>query len=230
MQASPPPPSLASPRKRQRLIERLRSYFIAGILVTGPIALTLYLTWTFIRFIDDTVGHLLPIEYNPATYIPGLGLVVAIVALTLIGALTANVVGRILVRISGRILARVPVVSGVYGAVRQIFETVLAKQSNTFREVVLAEWPRPGMWTMAFVTVTPEGEIRDTVGPDAVAIYVPTTPNPTSGYLMFVRRRDLVTLPLSVEEGLTFIISGGIVAPPARQPEPIIEAALGRPS
>src|SRR6185437_12069367 len=143
------------------------------------------------------------------TYVklPGLRLVVAVAGLTLVAALTAGYLGRLLLRIGERIVARMPVVRGLYGAVKQIFETVLAKQSNTFREVVLAEWPRPGMWTMAFVTVQPEGEIRDTVGPDAVAIYVPTTPNPTSGYLMFVRRRDLVTLPMSVEEGIKFVIS-----------------------
>jgi uncharacterized membrane protein len=213
-------PLLPPRRKRTTVIERLRAYFIAGILVTGPIALTLYLTWVFIRFIDDTVSGLLPEAYNPATYLPlpGLGLVVTVVGLTLIGALTAGYVGRLLLRIGERIVARMPVVRGIYGAVKQIFETLLAKQSNTFREVVLTEWPRQGMWTMAFVTVQPEGEIRDTVGSDAVAIYVPTTPNPTSGYLMFVRRRDLVTLPLTVEEGIKFIISGGIVAPPMRPP------------
>src|SRR6185437_12698493 len=134
------------------------------------------------------------------TYVklPGLGLVVAVAGLTLVGALTAGYLGRLLLRIGERIVARMPVVRGLYGAVKQI---------NTFREVVLAEWPRPGMWTLAFVTVQPDGEIRDTVGADTVAIYVPTTPNPTSGYLMFVRRRDLVTLPMSVEEGIKFVIS-----------------------
>ena len=218
-------PLIPPRRKRLTVIERLRAYFIAGILVTGPIALTLYLTWAFIRFIDDTVGGLLPEAYNPATYVPlpGLGLVVTVVGLTLIGALTAGYVGRLLLRIGERIVGRMPVVRGIYGAVKQIFETVLAKQSNTFREVVLAEWPRPGMWTLAFVTVQPEGEIRDTVGADTVAIYVPTTPNPTSGYLMFVRRRDLVTLPMSVEEGIKFVISGGIVSPPPRPPA-VVEA------
>jgi len=218
-------------------MERLRAWFIAGILVTGPLALTLYLVWAFIHFIDDTVGGLLPRQYNPATYvpIPGLGLVVAVVGLTILGALTAGYVGRIFLRLSERIMARMPVVRSIYGAAKQIFETVLAKQSNTFREVVLAEWPRPGMWTIAFVTVQPEGDIRDHVGPDTVAIYVPTTPNPTSGYLMFVRRRDLLTLPMSVEEGVKFVLSGGIVAPPARPPvaaetseRPEVEAAAPR--
>jgi len=214
-------------------MEHLRAYFIAGILVTGPLAFTLYLTWSFIRFIDDTVGGLLPKAYNPATYvpIPGLGLVVGVVALTLVGALTTGYLGHVFLRLSEHVMARMPVVRGLYGAVKQIFETVLAKQSNTFREVVLTEWPRPGMWTLAFVTVQPEGEIRDHVGTDAVAIYVPTTPNPTSGYLMFVRRRDLVTMPMTVEEGIKFVISGGIVAPPVRsEPAPEIPAPAPAPA
>src|SRR5579862_1280353 len=136
--------------RRLLFMEHLRAYFIAGILVTGPIALTLYLIWAFVDFIDRSVGHILPDEYNPQTYlpfhVPGLGLILAVIGLTLIGAATAGVLGRVLLRMSERILARMPVVRGIYGAVKQIFETVLAKQSNSFREVVLLEWPRQGMW------------------------------------------------------------------------------------
>jgi uncharacterized membrane protein len=213
----------ADPKKlpRQRIIERLRAYFFAGILVTGPLALTLYLTWLFIHFIDNSVSQLLPDQYNPTTYlpfnIPGLGLVIAVVLLTLIGALTAGYVGRLLVRISERILARMPIIRGIYGAMKQIFETVLAKQSNTFREAVLVEWPRPGMWTIAFITGRAEGEVSDQVGPDTVSVYVPTTPNPTSGYLMFVPRRDVVVLAMTVEEAIKMVISTGIVTPPDRR-------------
>jgi uncharacterized membrane protein len=216
------PQALRHKTRRNRLVERLRAYFLAGILVTGPIALTLYLTWLFVHFIDSSVGDLLPARYNPASYlpftIPGLGLVIAVVGLTLIGALAAGYLGRVFIRVSERLLARMPVVRGIYGAVKQIFETVLAKQSNTFREVVLVEFPRHGMWTIAFVTARSEGEIQDHAGPDAVAIYVPTTPNPTSGYLAFVPRRDLVVLSMTVEEGIKMVISGGIVAPPDRRP------------
>lgn len=212
---------------RARLAERLRAYFLAGILITGPMALTLYLTWLFVHFIDQSVGGILPEAYNPATYlpfyIPGLGLVIAVVGLTLIGAATAGFVGRVLLRWSERILARMPVIRGIYGAVKQIFETVLAKQSQTFREVVLVEFPRRDMWTIAFVTARPEGELQDHAGPHAVAVFVPTTPNPTSGYLVFVRRRDLIPLTMSVEDGIKMVVSGGIVAPPDRRP---IEAAV----
>jgi uncharacterized membrane protein len=219
MEGTSIPDTSPPPRKRHRVIERLRAYFIAGILVTGPLALTVYLTWSFIHFIDQSIGSLLPPEYNPATYVnlPGLGLVIAVVGLTLVGALAAGYLGRLFLRLSERILARMPVIRGVYSAAKQIFETVLASKSNTFREVVLTEWPRQGMWTVAFVTAQPECEIRDHVGPDTIAIYVPTTPNPTSGYLMFVRRRDVITLPMTVEEGLKLVLSGGIIAPPDRR-------------
>ncbi len=197
--------------------ERLRGYFIAGILVTGPTALTLYLTWVLVDFIDTSVGHLLPKEYNPETYlpfyVPGIGLVIAVVGLTLIGAATAGYLGRILLRLSERILARMPIVRGVYAAVKQIFETVLAKQSTSFREVVLVEWPRREMWTIGFVTASVEGEIGNLAGQDAIAIYVPTTPNPTGGYLVFVPRRDVVTLGMSVEDAIKYVISTGIVTP-----------------
>jgi uncharacterized membrane protein len=149
-------------------------------------------------------------------HIPGLGLVTVVIGLTLIGALTAGYVGRRLLRIGDRLLARMPLIRGLYGAMKQIFETVLSKQSNTFREVVLVEWPRREMWTIGFITGRTEGEIKELTHEDSVNVYVPTTPNPTSGYLVHVPRRDVVVLGMTVEEGIKFVISGGIVAPPPR--------------
>lgn len=210
---------------RLNIREHLRAYFIAGILVTGPTALTLYLIWVFVTFIDHSVGALLPDQYNPQTYlhVPGIGLVVVVVGLTLIGAVTAGVLGRVYIRLTDRILARMPVVRGVYAAVKQIFETVLAKQSNSFREVVLVEWPRAGMWTIAFVTAAVEGEIKAKTGNDVIAVYVPTTPNPTSGYMMFVPRKDTIALDLAVDDAIKYVISTGIVTPPelAKPAEPV---------
>jgi len=197
--------------------ERLRAYFLAGILVTGPIAFTLWITWSIIDFVDRAVSHLVPTSYSPGTYfpfnIPGFGLVVAVVALTLIGWLTAGYAGRLLLRLSDRLMKRMPVVRGIYSAFKQIFETVLAKRSNTFREVVLVEWPRRGMWTVAFVTAQGEGEIKAKVAPETIGLYVPTTPNPTSGYLVYVPREDIVPLSMSVEDGIKLVISGGIITP-----------------
>jgi uncharacterized membrane protein len=206
---------------RSRLREHIRTYFIAGILITGPIALTLYLAWSFVRTVDSAVSAVLPAEYNPETYlpfyIPGIGLIVLLVGLTLIGALTAGYLGRVLVRASERLLARMPVVRGLYSATKQIFETVLSKQSTMFREVVLVEWPRRDMWTVAFVTVPPEGEIKDLSPPDSIGVYVPTTPNPTSGFLIYLPRTDVRPLAMTVEEGIKLVVSGGIVAPPDRR-------------
>lgn len=197
--------------------ERLRAYFLAGILVTGPIAFTLWITWSIIDFVDRMVSHLVPTSYNPSSYfpfnIPGFGLVVAVVALTLIGWLTAGYVGRLLLRLSDRVMKRMPVVRSIYGAIKQIFETVLAKRSTSFREVVLVEWPRRGMWTVAFVTAQGEGELKTHVAPDSVGLYVPTTPNPTSGYLVYVSREEIVPLAMTVEEGIKLVISGGIITP-----------------
>jgi uncharacterized membrane protein len=211
----------AAKRRRLTVPERLRAYLIAGLLVTGPIALTFYLAWLFVSVVDGWVAMLLPARYLPQTYlpvpIPGFGLVVAVIVLILIGALTAGYLGRLLLRLSDRLMTRMPFIRGIYGATKQIFETVLAKQSNTFREVVLVEFPRKDMWTIAFITGKTEGEIAEVAGDDPVSIYVPTTPNPTSGYLVFVPRRDVVLLSMTVEEGIKFVISGGIVAPPDRR-------------
>ena len=208
--------------RKHGVAERLRAYLIAGLLVTGPISLTLYLLWVFVSWIDGVVGQIVPLGWDPAGYlpfrIPGLGLVVVAAGLILIGWATAGVLGRFFVRVYERVLERVPVIRGLYGATKQIFQTVLSQQSNTFREVALLEWPRPGMWTIGFITGRAEGEIRELVGDeDVVNIYVPTTPNPTSGYLMFVPRRDIVILDMTIEEAIKFVISGGIVAPPDRR-------------
>ena len=222
--AETPPPRRRSP---WGVREHLKGYFIAGIVVTGPTLLTLYIIWLIVTFIDSSVGALLPSVYNPQTYlhVPGFGLVIVVLGLTLIGALTAGVLGRVYVRLSDRVLARMPVVRGIYAAVKQIFETVLAKQSNSFREVVLVQWPREGMWTIAFVTAAVEGELQRRTGADTIAVYVPTTPNPTSGYLMFVPRRDAITLDMSVEDAIKYVISTGIVTPPdaiaIAAPEPV---------
>jgi uncharacterized membrane protein len=220
---------------RASLAERLRAYLVAGLLVTGPIGLTFYLAWLFVSSVDGWVARLLPAEYNPASWlpvpVPGIGVVLVVAGLILIGALTAGYLGRLLLRTSERLLNRMPVIRGLYSATKQIFETVLAKQSNTFREVVLVEFPRREMWTIGFITGRTEGEIRELSDePEEVLnVFVPTTPNPTSGYLVFVPRRDVVPLSMTVEEAIKFVISGGIVAPPPRpkvEPARVVEPAL----
>ncbi|MGH6939397.1 DUF502 domain-containing protein [Hypericibacter sp.] len=203
------------------LMLRLRTYFFAGILITAPIGITVYLAWALIHWVDGAVIPLIPAHYNPETYLPfsmpGIGLLILLAGLTLIGALTASLVGRMVVRGSDRLLNRTPVVRGVYNALKQIFETVLSQKSQAFREVVLVEYPRKGVWALGFITGTPDGEIQDLGGGELASVFVPTTPNPTSGFLLFLPERELVRLSMTVEEGIKMVVSGGIVSPPDRR-------------
>jgi len=201
----------------------LRAYFFAGILVTAPLGITFYMAWLFINWVDSKITPLLPPAYNPETYlpfsVPGLGLLIVGFVLTLIGALTAGMLGRFWVRTSEQILARMPIIRNVYGAIKQIFETVLAQQSDAFRQVVLFEYPRRGSWALGFITGMTEGEVQDLTEDDVVNVFLPTTPNPTSGYLLFLPRRELVVLSMTVEEGIKMVVSGGIVTPADRRPD-----------
>ena len=203
---------------RVSLSARLRGYFLTGILVAAPISITLFLTWQLLAFVDARITPFIPAFYNPNTYlpfaVPGLGLIVLIGFITLVGALTTLFVGRTLLAISDSLLHRMPVVRSIYGATKQIFETILAQKSTAFRQVVMFEYPRRGCWAMGFVTGVTKGEIQSMTEDEMVNVFLPTTPNPTSGYLLFLPRRELVPLQMSVEEGAKMIISGGIVTPP----------------
>lgn len=220
--------------KKIGLLGKLRAYFLAGVLITAPISITFYLAWLFINFVDSKVTPLIPAKYNPETYLPfatpGLGLVIVFVVLTLIGALTAGFVGRLYLRTSERVLNRMPVIRGIYGAIKQILETVLAQQSNAFREAVLVEYPRRGIWAIAFITGRTEGEVQNITEEECINIFLPTTPNPTSGFLLFVPKKELTPLSMSVEEALKMVISGGIVTPEDHRPreewdKPLVSAA-----
>lgn len=211
---------------------RLRAYFFAGILITAPVAITFYIAWQFIKFMDDQVSPLIPPHLNPQNWgIPGFGLVLVAVSLTLIGALTAGFAGRLLVRLSDAVLARMPVLRGIYSAVKQIFETMLAQKANAFREVVLIEYPRPGIWTLGFITGTTNGEVKTHFDDEMVNVFVPTTPNPTSGFLLFLPRRDVRVLDMNVEDGIKMVVSTGILTPPTKaelQPERNVLTAASR--
>jgi uncharacterized membrane protein len=159
----------------------------------------------------------LPAKYNPENYLPfslpGLGLVISVVILTFVGFLTANIFGRTLLKAGERLVNRMPVVRTIYGVLKQILETVLSQSSNSFRQAVLVEYPRRGIWTVAFVTGDTEGEVAVRLDDDMINIYVPTTPNPTSGFLLMVPRRDLIYLDMPVEDAAKYIISIGVIAP-----------------
>ncbi len=210
-----------SPDIKITLGARLRAYFFAGILITAPISITFYIAWNFIDFVDRQVTPLIPAAYNPKQWgVPGVGLLLVVVVLTLVGAITAGFVGRIWLRLSEAVVQRMPVLSGIYSAIKQVFETVLAQKSQAFREVVLIEYPRKGIWTIAFITGTTAGRIAQPIAAETegemVNVFVPTTPNPTSGFLLFLPRSDIRLLDISVEDGLKLVISGGIVLPPEK--------------
>lgn len=202
------------------LMARLRGYFLAGILVTAPISITVYLTWSFLTFVDRRVSHMLPQEWYQALYggttVPGVGLIFALVFFVVIGWFATNFLGRIFIRLSEYIVDRVPVIRTLYSAIKQIFETIMATQSQAFREVVMLEYPRKGVWSIGFVTGKSEGEVQRTTAEETINVFVPTTPNPTSGYLLFVPKKELFYLNMSVEEGVKLVVSAGIITPPDR--------------
>ncbi len=207
---------------RGRVFARLRTYLLAGVLVTAPISITIYIAWIFIDYVDGKITPMIPVKYNPETYLPfsihGLGLLIVILALILIGALTGGLLGRWVLRSSEHILARMPVVRGIYATVKQVFETVLSHQSDAFRQVVMIEYPRRGIWALGFLTGATLGEVQNLTTEEVLNIFLPTTPNPTSGFLLFVPKAEVLLLDMTVEEGIKMVMSGGIVTPPDRRP------------
>ncbi|OYD85613.1 DUF502 domain-containing protein [Azospirillum brasilense] len=211
------------------LMGRLRAYFLAGVLVTAPIAVTVYLGWWLLAFIDGHVRPLIPTAYNPENYlpfsIPGIGVLTLIIVLTLIGAFAAGYVGRLVVRIGEGVVERMPVVRSVYGAVKQIVETVVAKKSKAFREVVLVEYPRHGVWSLGFITGAAHPEVQKMSAEEMVHVFIPCAP-PTAGYLAILPRREVTVLDMTVEDGLKLVMSGGIVTPPDRKPREVKSAVV----
>lgn len=199
---------------------RLRNYFLTGFIVAAPLAITVYIVWSFIGWIDSWVKPYIPAAWSPDTYlpfaVPGFGVLVAIFILTLIGFLAANIVGRSIVSVGEGLLGRMPLVRGVYKALKQIFETVLSNKNDMFRQVGLVEYPRKGVWSLVFVATEKETEINvklDKEGDPLIAVFMPCTPNPTTGFLMYVYRSEIVMLDMTIEDGAKLIVSAGLVAP-----------------
>ena len=214
-------PNQTSATRQKGILARFQTYFLTGILVTAPAGITLWLSYQFVEAVDKMVLPFIPDRYNPGTYLPfglpGLGLLVTVVLLTLIGAFTANLLGRTLLRLGERFLGRVPVIRGLYGALKQIFEPVVSQNSSAFREIALVEYPRPGCWSIGFVSGATPGEIGHLMDSSVVSIFVPTTPNPTSGFLLILPRTEIISLSMTVEEGIKMIVSGGLITPPDRR-------------
>ncbi|MBD1545750.1 DUF502 domain-containing protein [Roseibium aggregatum] len=204
---------------KSRATTRLRNYFLTGLVIAGPIGITLWLTWTFIQWVDGWVKPFVPKIYNPDTYlpfpVPGFGLIVAIVLLTIVGFVTANFAGRSLLSFGESLVGRMPLVRNIYSGLKQIFETVLDERGSSFTKAALIEYPRKGLWAIVFISTQTKGEVARRLSDkaDLVSVFLPTTPNPTSGFLLFVPREDIIELKMSVEDAAKLVISAGLVNP-----------------
>jgi uncharacterized membrane protein len=208
---------------------RLRAYFFTGLVITAPIAITVWATYWFVTMFDAWVKPLLPAAYNPDNYlpiqVPGFGLIFALITITVIGFMAANLAGRTMIAIWDKTLYAMPVVRSIYKGSKQIFETLFSQKGASFRHVCLVEWPRRGAWSIAFVSREVDGgQIGLEPGRMMYAVYISTTPNPTSGYVFFVDMADVKIIDLSVEDGLKLVISMGLVFPDRPRP-PEKEAA-----
>lgn len=195
---------------------QFRKWLFAGLLVLVPLIITLWVLDWVITTLDETL-RILPMEWHPdrllGLHIPGLGVVFALAVVLLIGALASNIIGNRLVDWWHALLHRIPVVRSIYSGVKQVSDTLFSEKGNAFRQAVLVQWPREGMWTIGFVTGTPGGDLVNHLRGDYLSVYVPTTPNPTGGYFVMLRRSDCIVLAMSVDEALTYVISMGVIVP-----------------
>jgi len=206
-------------RKKVSFLHRFRTNFFTGAVIVAPVMLTFYLLWWAINLVDGLIVPWVPKIYNPSTYIgidiPGFGVIVFLIFTAAVGALTKGLFGRQLVRFGENFVDRMPVVRSIYNALKQIAETVLSQSSNSFQYACLVEYPRKGIWAIAFVSTDTKGEVLEKLPHDAMlSIFLPTTPNPTSGFLLFVPKQDVVLLDMTVEEAAKLVISAGLVTPP----------------
>lgn len=210
---------------------RIRNYFLTGLVVAGPLAITVWLIWSIVTWVDGWVTPFIPPAYRPESYlpwpVPGTGLIIALVVLTLLGFLTANLVGRTLVGWGESLLSRMPIVRPIYKTMKQIFEALFSKTGSSFRTVGLVEFPAPGMWSLVFVSQPPSGDVAEKLPQgDHVSVFLPCTPNPTTGFFFFVKRKEVIELDISVENAMTLLISAGMVQPDNSEPAQKKLAAL----
>ncbi len=196
----------------------LTNWFLTGLVIAGPVGITLYVAWWVVGLVDSFVKPLIPPFYNPDNYlpihVPGFGLLMGVAAITILGGLAANLVGKSLVQFGERVLAQLPIISSLYRGLKQIFETVVTQNSQSFKQVGLIQYPRPGLWAIVLISTPAKGEIAERVhGEEVLSCFLPTTPNPTSGFLLFVPRTEIKILDMNTEDAAKLIISAGLVAP-----------------
>jgi uncharacterized membrane protein len=221
---TPPEQDVVTPiRTRTSARVRLRNYFLTGLIVAGPLTITLYITWWFITWVDGWVKPLVPTAYLPETYlpftIPGIGLIIALTALTLLGFLTANLVGKTLLNLGEVVLSRMPVVRGIYKGTKQVFETIFSANGTSFRKVGLVQFPVKGTWSIVFISTPAGPELTDSLPPagDYIGVFLPCTPNPTTGFFFYLPRHDVIELTMSVDDAAKLVMSAGVIQPDETQ-------------
>jgi uncharacterized membrane protein len=228
----PAEPAAAVPH--HGLGSRIRTYFLTGLVVAGPVAITFYLVWSMVTWVDNLVRPFIPVTYLPETYlplqVPGFGLIIAFIALTALGFFTANLVGRTLVEAGEMILGRMPIVRPIYRGLKQVFETLFSKSGSTFRKVGLVEFPAPGMWSLVFLSAPPGSDITAQLPTqeEHVSVFMPCTPNPTTGFFFYVPRREIIELDITVEAAAKLIMTAGMIQPdgdPQKKLASLAEAA-----
>lgn len=197
---------------------RIRNWFLTGVIVAGPLATTVYIVWWFVDTVDNWVKRLVPDGFWPDSYvplrIPGLGVVLAFCGLTLLGFLAANLAGRSLIRLGEAILARMPVVRSIYKSAKQIFETVFSSSGTTFRRVGMIEFPGEGRWSVVFICTPPGDAFTGHLScEEYTSVFLPCTPNPTTGFYFFLPAREVIELPISPDEAVKLIVSCGVIQP-----------------
>ena len=194
----------------------IRKWLGAGLLVIVPVAITIWVLDWIVGTLDQTL-LILPAQWQPdrllGFHIPGFGVLLALAILLVVGATASNFIGRKLVAWSDILLHRIPVVRSIYSGVKQVSDTLFSENGNAFRKAVLLQWPREGVWTIGFVTGVPGGDAANYLPDDCLSVYVPTTPNPTGGYFVMLKKSDCVELKMNVDEALKYVVSMGVVIP-----------------
>ncbi len=214
---------------RPGLFASMRANFLTGLIVVAPVFLTGYLIWWFVGLIDSWVLPLVPERYQPEPYlginIKGYGLVIFLLFTVIVGAMAKGFIGRAVLNRAERLVDRMPVVRSIYNGLKQIVETALSQSSSSFEQACLVEYPRRGLWAVAFVATPTRGRVLDALpgDHDYLSVFLPTTPNPTSGFLLFVRKEDVILLDMDVETAAKLVISAGLVSPPSRAETPVVD-------
>jgi len=211
-----------APPSHRSFVQRLRSWFFTGLIVFGPVAVTAYIAWWVVDTIDNWVRPWLPISLSPDGYlpfhVPGFGVIIAIVGLTLLGFLTANFIGRSLVRFGEAMLDRTPLVRGVYKGLKQVFETIFSQSGTQFRKVGLVEFPVAGSWSIVFISSAPAEVLAGALPgkKPMISAFMPCTPNPTTGFFFYIPADRVIELPISADEAAKLIMSAGLIQPQAQ--------------